>query len=119
MLNVKDQVYVALCQVTKNVTDSYPKNWEEDLAIQYMEEENSVYEYADMAEQKSYCRYRIDIWHNRSTSATAVGVDAAMSGLGLKRTRCQDADDPSGRKHKVMRYEMIIDVNTQQVYHRG
>ena len=48
---------------------------------------------------------------------TAVQVDAALSALGLKRTMCADVDDPSGRKHKQMRYEMVIDVKTQRVYH--
>lgn len=36
MINVKDEVYAALLSVTDNVTDSYPKDWEKDLAIQYM-----------------------------------------------------------------------------------
>ncbi|WP_434310170.1 hypothetical protein [Hominifimenecus sp. rT4P-3] len=117
MINVKDQVYAALCQVSDNVTDCYPKDWEHDLAIQYMEEENNVAEYTDMQEQKAYCRYRVDIWHRKSTSAAAVAVDAAIAALGLKRTQCMDVDDPSGRKHKTMRYEMIIDVKTQEVFH--
>lgn len=117
MINVKDQVYGALCTVTENVTDFYPRNWEKDLAIQYMEEDNKVVEFTDMEEQKAYCRYRIDIWARRSTSAAAVKVDAAIAALGLKRTQCTDVEDPSGLKHKQMRYEMIIDVKTGQVYH--
>ncbi|RGY95225.1 hypothetical protein [Clostridium sp. AM58-1XD] len=117
MINVKDEVYAALCQVTDNVTDYYPRDWEKDLAIQYMEEENKVYEYTDMEEQKAYVRYRIDIWHRRSTSAAAVAVDGAIAKLGLLRISCTDVDDPSGRKHKQIRYEMIIDVKTGQVYH--
>ncbi len=117
MLNVKDQVYAALLTVTDNVTDHYPRDWEKELAIQYMEEDNRVVEFTDMEEQKAYCRYRVDIWANRSTSVTAVQVDAALSALGLKRTMCADVDDPSGRKHKQMRYEMVIDVKTQRVYH--
>lgn len=117
MLNVKDQVYTALLKVTDNVTDAYPRDWEKELAIQYMEEDNHVVEFTDMEEQKAYCRYRIDIWANKSTSAAAVQVDAALAPLGLKRTMCMDVDDPSGRKHKQMRYEMIIDVKTQRVYH--
>ena len=40
MINVKDEVYAALLSVTDNVTDSYPKDWEKDLAIQYMEEDD-------------------------------------------------------------------------------
>ena len=114
MINVKDEVYAALLAVTDNVTDCYPKDWEKDLSIQYMEEDNKVVEYTDMREQKAYIRYRIDIWHRKSTTAAAVAVDAAIEKLGLLRTGCQDVDDPSGRKHKQMRYEMVIDVNTKR-----
>ena len=67
MINVKDEVYAALCTVTDNITDSYPRDWEQDLSIQYMEEDNKVVEYTDMKEQKAYVRYRIDIWHRKST----------------------------------------------------
>lgn len=117
MINVKDQVYEALCAVTENVTDYYPRDWEKDLAIQYMEEDNKVVEYTDMEEQKAYVRYRVDIWARKSTSSIAVAVDAAVSGLGLLRTQCMDVEDPSGLKHKQLRYEMVIDVKTGQVYH--
>ena len=119
MLNVKDEVYQALQTVTENVTDYYPRDWEKDLAIQYMEEDNRVVEYTDMEEQKAYCRYRIDIFSRKSTSAAAVAVDAAVSALGLKRTQCADIEDPTGWKHKQMRYEMVIDVKTKRVYHNA
>lgn len=117
MINVKDQVYKALLTVTENVTDCYPRSWEKDLAIQYAEEENKVVEYTGMKEQKAYCRYRIDIWDKKSTSAASVAVDAVMSTLGLLRIQCMDVEDPNGMKHKQMRYEMVIDVKTEQVYH--
>ncbi|WP_312448526.1 hypothetical protein [Lacrimispora sp.] len=117
MINVKDEVYASLCTVTDNVTDFYPRDWEQDLAIQYIEEDNKVMEYTDMEEQKAYCRYRIDIWARKSTSAAAVAVDQSVAALGLKRIQCMDVEDPSGFKHKQMRYEMVIDVKTKQVYH--
>ena len=117
MINVKDEVYAALCTVTDNVTDFYPRDWEQDLAIQYIEEDNKVIEYTDMEEQKAYCRYRIDIWARKSTSTAAVAVDQAVAALGLKRIQCMDVEDPSGFKHKQMRYEMVIDVKTKEVYH--
>lgn len=118
MINVKDQIYKALSEVLENVTDAYPKDWENLPAVQYMEEENKVFEYTDLKEDKSYCRFRIDIWHNRSTSEAALLVDKAIAKLGLKRTQCMDVDEPGGRlKHKMMRYEMIIDVETEEVYH--
>lgn len=117
MLNVKDEVFEAIAGIAENVSDTYPKNWQELPAIQCAEEENKVVEYTDMEEQKAYVRYRLDVWDNRSTSAAALEIDKAMAALGLKRSQCMDVDDPSGLKHKVMRYEMVIDVKTRQVYH--
>lgn len=117
MINVKDQVYEALSSRLQNVSDVYPRDWAALPAVQYMEEDNRVADWTDDRETMSYCRYKVDIWHNGSTSQTAKAVDEALSSLGLKRTQCADIDDPSGLKHKVMRYEMYIDVDTQQVYH--
>ncbi len=117
MINVKDEVYAALCTVSDSVSDYYPRSWENDTSIQYMEEDNNVAENTSRGESKSYVRYRIDIWSNKNTSLTAVAVDAAISPLGLKRIQCMDVEDPSGMKHKQMRYEGIIDVNSRRVYH--
>lgn len=120
MKNVKDEVYSALCEVSENVTDVYPKEWADDVNIQYSEEDNSVYEFSSscdgLREDKAKVRYRIDIWARRSTSTYALAVDAAMKKVGLKRTGCQDVPDPSGMKHKQMRYEGIIDEDSDYVY---
>ena len=117
MINVKDEVYAALAAIFDNVSDAYPRDWGTLPAVQCAEEENKVVEYTDMKEQKAYVRYRIDLWDSRSTSAAAVKADKAVSALGLLRTQCMYIDDPSGHKHKQMRYEMVIDVETRQVYH--
>lgn len=119
MINVKDQVYKALLNVTTNVTDLYPNDWETLPAIQYTEEANTVYEKTDEAEQSSYLRYRVDIWDTGSTSETALAVDAELSALGLNRTECADISDPSMRRHKQMRYEGVIDNETEVVYWTG
>ena len=120
MKNIKEQVYNALCSVTENVSDSYPRTWADDSTIQYTEEQNNVYEWSSdsegIREEKSYVRYRIDIWNRESTSATTLAVDKAMKVTGLKRTECQDVSDPSGMKHKQMRYEGIIDMDSDEVY---
>ena len=76
----------------------------------------SVRECNGQGEEKSYVRYRVDIWHNRSTSESALKVDKALAALGLVRTLCQDTPDPSGLKHKVMRYEAIIDMESEEVF---
>lgn len=128
MKNIKEQVYAALAAALgqANVTDQYPNNWANLPAVQYTEEENKVYEHTDEGETKSYVRYRVDIWHNSSTSQAAAAVDSAIGKpmvvsegsepLGFVRTGCQDAPDPSGLKHKIMRYEAIIDMENDYVY---
>lgn len=116
MINVKDQVYAAIKSISSNVSDGYPADWATFPAIQYTEEDNKVAEWADDEESKSYLRYRIDIWHNQSTSAAALDIDKRLCKLGLQRTMCQDVSDTSGLKHKVMRYEGIIDTSTEFVY---
>jgi len=119
MINVKDQVYDAIKGIAENVGDQYPSNFAELPAVQYTEENNSVYEWCDGKESKSQLRYRVDIWHNRSTSEFAIEVDKKMSALGLRRTMCTDVPDPSQLKHKQMRYEGIIDVEDETVYNNN
>lgn len=116
MINVKDQVYAALKDICENVSDGFPSDWETFPAITYIEEENSVYEWTDGIEDKSKLRYKIDIFNTTSTSTLAIEVDKRMSKLGLRRTACQDVTDLSELKHKVMRYEGIIDNETELVY---
>ena len=103
------------------MSDTYPKEWAgNEPTIQFTEEDNSVFEGSGsaegMREDKSKVRYRIDIWDLKNTSPTAVAVDKAVSALGLKRIGCADVQDPSGMKHKQMRYEGIIDMDSDQVY---
>lgn len=116
MKNVKDEVYEALQTVAENVSEVYPNDWSVFPVIQLTEEDNSVCERTGNKEDKARIRYRIDIWNNRSTSGTALAVDEAVSRLGLVRTGCTDVPDPSGLKHKQMRYEGIISMDNDIVY---
>lgn len=121
MINVKSQVYDAIAPVTENVSDGYPKDWAKLPAIQYTEEENIVRDWTydtegNFREMASSLRYRIDIWNNQSTSDVALAVDAAIAPLGLRRTMCSDVEDPSGLKHKVMRYVGVINCEDERVY---
>lgn len=116
MINVKDQVYRALCEVIENVSDNYPKDWKNLPAVQLTEEENNVYEYTKQ-EDKSYIRYRVDLWDLKSTSDYALKIDTAVAALGLRRIACQDANEPDMR-HKVLRYEGVVDNKTQNVYQK-
>ncbi len=120
MINVKDKIFAVLNDRFDHVSDQYPNDFSKLPAIQYIEEENKVYEHTfsgkRASEDKSQLRYRIDIWDDKSTSSTAVSVDEALSGLGLVRTQCMDDPTITGYRHKVMRYEGIIDNDTEQVY---
>ncbi len=119
MINVKDQVFNAIQGITENVSDQFPTEESKLPAILYTEEDNSVYEWCDDKESKAKLRYRVDIWDEVTTSILAMQVDAALSALGLKRTMCMDVPDPAQVKHKVMRYEGIIDVETERVYNNN
>ncbi len=120
MINVKDEIFAALNWQFDNVSDQYPEDFVKLPAIQYIEEENKVLEHTfsgkQVKEDKSQLRYRIDIWDTKSTSPTAVTVDDVLSNLGLVRTQCMDSPSESGIRHKIMRYEGIIDNDTKQVY---
>jgi hypothetical protein len=120
MINVKDEIFAALSQRFNNVSDQYPEDFLKLPAIQYIEEENKVLEHTfsggKVKEDKSQLRYRIDIWDKKSTSSAAVAVDDALSNLGLVRTQCTDDPSANGFRHKIMRYEGIIDNDTKQVY---
>lgn len=40
MKNIKDQVYKALCGVTDNVSDAYPRSWAEDVTMRFFQRLN-------------------------------------------------------------------------------
>ncbi len=118
MLNKKAEVYEGLKKIAENVGDSYPDDFGNLPAIQYTEEENKVHSWADNSEYESYVRYRIDIWDDENTSPFACEVDIVMSRLGLKRIQCMDVEDKSPEKHKLMRYEGIINSRNDRVTHK-
>ncbi|HFI0647965.1 TPA: hypothetical protein ACGO32_001605 [Streptococcus suis] len=116
MINIKPIIYKKLSEVADNVTDTYPQDWENFPVIIYLEEENKPYEITDDTEQMSYLRYKVDIFHNDSTSDLAVAIDEIFASLGLKRTSSVDTPDPTHLRHKVMRFEGILDLNSRIVY---
>lgn len=116
MKNVKDVVYAKLIEVVDNTTDSYPSNFENLPAVQYVEDENKVYERTGNKEDKAYVRYVIDVWDRKSTSKTVLAIDENISGTGLVRTACKDVPEQGGLKHKHMVYEGIIDMDSDIVY---
>ena len=117
MINVKPQIYEALKKVCDNVNDGYPSDWANFPVVSYIEENNSTRYWTDGREQYANIRFKIDIWcKNQSTSNLAILVDDEMNKLGLKRTQALDVPDPSGLKHKVLRYDGLINVSNEIVY---
>lgn len=119
MINIKDMIVEQLETVIDNLSDTYPQNFNDFPAVSYCEEENCTFEVTDEGEASSLIRIRIDIWSNKSTSSTAVDIDRVIAGFGFKRISCSDVGEPSGMKHKLMRYEAIVDTNKIAVYHKN
>lgn len=116
MINIKPIIYKELEKVAENVTDTYPDNWENFPVVIFLEEENKPYEIYGDKEQKSNIRYKVDIFNNDSTSALAMKIDEIFSNLGLMRTSSLDVPDPSHLRHKTMRFEGIVDLNSELVF---
>ena len=119
MINVKDKLVNELEKVVSNVSDTYPQSFQTMPAVSYCEENNSVYEETDEGEASSLIRFRIDIWDTVSTSQTAVKIDEVISKFGFKRIACSDVGEPTGIKHKLMRYEAVIDIDQSAIYHKN
>lgn len=116
MINIKPVIYKELQKVADNVTDTYPDDWENFPVVIFLEEQNKPGEWYDEKERKSNIRYKVDIFDKDSTSSLAVEIDKIFASLGLRRTDCQDVPDPSHLRHKLMRFEGIVDPDSQLVY---
>lgn len=116
MINIKPIIYKELEKIAENVTDTYPEDWEHFPVVIFLEEENKPYEIYSDKEQKSNIRYKVDIFNNDSTSTLALKVDEVFSKLGLMRTSSLDVPDPSHLRHKTMRFEGIVDLNSELVF---
>lgn len=119
MINVKPDVFKALKAIADNVTDAYPKDWEKFPIIVYLEDENKPSEYTIEGEEKSDISYTVHIWSNKSTSEVAVKINNAFVALGFKRVTCQDVPDNQQLRHKLMRFNGIIDKERLHVYHKN
>ncbi|MFR7397550.1 MAG: hypothetical protein ACLUTM_03265 [Streptococcus constellatus] len=116
MINIKPIIYKELEKIAENVTDTYPDDWEHFPVVIFLEEENKPYEIYSDKEQKSNIRYKVDIFNKDSTSALALKIDEIFSKLGLMRTSSLDVPDPSHLRHKTMRFEGIVDLNSELVF---
>lgn len=116
MINIKPLIFKELQKVADNVTDTYPSDWETFPVVIFLEEQNKPGDWFDDKEQKSYVRYKVDIFDNESTTDLSIKINEIFALYGLQRTESQDMPDPSHLRHKVMRFEGVIDPKTQLVY---
>lgn len=116
MINIKPLIYKELQKVADNVTDTYPDDWENVPVVIFLEEQNKPGDWYDDKEKKSHIRYKVDIFDKDSTSDLSVKINEIFASLGLRRTDCQDVPDPSHLRHKLMRFEGIVDLKSQLVY---
>lgn len=69
-------------------------------------------------EKRTNLAYSIDIYSETSTTKISGQVDEVISALGFKRGQCLDLDDPSGIRHKSMKYSGVYDKNTNRIYEK-
>lgn len=119
MINVKPEVFEALKKIVPNVTDAYPKDWTNFPVVVYLENENKPSDVTSSGEASSDISYTVHIWDKKSISDIAVKIDAAFVALGFKRTTCQDVPDNQELRHKLMRFNGVVDVDTLRVYHKN
>lgn len=118
MINKKEEIYNKLLQVCKNTSDTYPQDWVNYPSVQFLEEENTPQEVVDKKEMQSYLRYKIDIWSKESTSNLAIAINDVFFNMGMFRTTSVDFAEPNGLKHKVMKFEGILDIQSDIVHQR-
>lgn len=116
MFDAKPAVFSALSAISGvTVSDAYPTDWSKLPAISFYEIVNSPV-YSAFPDALTEVNIQIDIWHEKGTGALAQEVEAAMNAIGFRRSFAADVPDPSGIKHKTMRYRGIIEKSTNLVY---
>lgn len=120
MISIKSEVYKGLTQALNllniSVYDYYPDEIERFPLVVYLEEDNRPYEIVDGEEVTSEISFRVDIWAKESTTEIACAVNTVFATFGIRRVLCSDAPDVSGLRHKLMRFEGIVDKRTKLVY---
>ncbi len=116
MYDVKPEVQSELSSIPGvTVSDAYPTDFGKLPHISFYEIANS--NALNMStEHLTDISIQVDIWHKRSTGALAQSVDEKMNSLGLRRQFMADIPDPSGIKHKTLRYRGVVDSRTKIVH---
>lgn len=116
MFDIKPVVLQALDSIPGvTVSDAYPSDWAKLPHISFYEAANSDY-LARGPEVLTEVNIQVDIWHRESTGNLAQQVDQALRALGLRRAFSADLPDPSGIKHKTMRYRGVVNKRTNLVH---
>lgn len=111
----KKNVAAALATITgATVTGNYQTGMKSIPCIIYKELVNT--KATKGPELRTNLAYSIDIYSNTSTTSLASMVDEKMAALGYKRGQCLDLDDPSGLRHKNMKYTGVYDYMTNRIY---
>lgn len=113
MINIKRYIGDAISEVVENVSDVYPAMTESFPCVQISEEDNRQW---DETKTIDYLRFRIDVWGTASVSDLACQIDAEIQKLGFVRIAASDIAEPRGLRQKLMRYEGLVDINTEQVF---
>lgn len=116
MFDVKPFVLQALKTIEGvTVSDAYPSDFSKLPHISFYEVKNEEGVNA-LPGRLTDVAIAIDVWHNRSTGPIAKQVNEKMNAIGLGREFSYDVPDPSGVKHKTMRYRGLIDSKTLLVH---
>lgn len=116
MYDVKPEINTLLSSIPGvTVSDAYPKDFKKLPYISFYEIDNSD-PLKLSQEYLTDISIQIDIWHNRSTGSIAQQVNEKMNSIGFRRKFMTDVTDPSGIKHKTMRYRGVVDTRNLLVY---
>lgn len=115
MINYKPQIVNILKEVSDNVVESWPEDWETLPVIIYEEEANQPYQFEAQGESLTILRYRIDIYSKNSTSALKLKINAYMQEIGMLRVSSADINQ-EGMRHTQMRFEGVVDSKNNKIY---
>lgn len=117
MYDAKSQVAKKLAEIPGvNVATSHKLGMKSIPCIIYNEADNRPLSKGN--ERLVDVVYKVDVYVSVSTSTIVGLVIDKMYELGLARDFCQDLDDPSGLRHKSMRFKGVIDTKTETIYQK-
>lgn len=116
MINFKPELVGLLKSVSNNVVETFPNDWADLPVLVYEEENNTPHTVTTQGEAMTLLRYRIEIYSNESTSSLKTQINAKLTERGFTRVFSQDMNDINGRRHTVLRYEGVVDLENNKIY---